>query len=65
MDVALLKYRIGAIKTPNSAQLWSNIGMCFFGKKRYIAAISCLKRALYLGKRATDDNCVNSECLFI
>eukprot|EP01061_Rhynchopus_euleeides_P047827 TRINITY_DN9864_c0_g4_i1.p2 TRINITY_DN9864_c0_g4~~TRINITY_DN9864_c0_g4_i1.p2 ORF type:complete len:424 (+),score=149.22 TRINITY_DN9864_c0_g4_i1:287-1558(+) len=48
MDVALTKYRIAAVQTPNSAQLWNNIGMCFFGKQYYIAAISCLKRALYL-----------------
>merc|ERR1712072_328796 len=24
------------------------IGMCFFGKSKYVAAIACLKRALYL-----------------
>ena len=24
--------------------------MCFFGKQRYVAAVSCLKRALYLGE---------------
>ena len=48
MDVALVKYRVAAVQTPNSAQLWNNIGMCFFGKKRYVAAIACLKRALYL-----------------
>mmetsp|Transcript_13463 Transcript_13463/g.31884 ORF Transcript_13463/g.31884 Transcript_13463/m.31884 type:complete len:179 (-) Transcript_13463:15-551(-) len=48
MDVALVKYRVAAVATPNSPQLWNNIGMCFFGKKRYIAAIACLKRALYL-----------------
>ncbi|KAJ9472868.1 Bardet-Biedl syndrome 4 protein-like protein [Diplonema papillatum] len=48
MDVALTKYRIAAVQTPNSAQLWNNVGMCFFGKQFYIAAISCLKRALYL-----------------
>ena len=43
--------RIAAVKTPNSAQLWNNIGMCFYGKSpqpRYIAAVACLKRALYL-----------------
>lgn len=49
MDVALIKYRIAAVQTPNSPQLWNNIGMCFFGKQRYIAAIACLKKALYLG----------------
>ena len=48
MDVALVKYRVAAVKTPNSAQLWNNIGMCFFGKHRFVAAIACLKRALYL-----------------
>lgn len=48
MDVALVKYRVAAVQTPNSAQLWNNVGMCFFGKQRFVAAISCLKRALYL-----------------
>lgn len=46
MDVALIKYRVAAVQTPNSAQLWNNIGMCFFGKQRYVAAIACLKKAL-------------------
>lgn len=75
MDVALIKYRVAAVQTPNSPQLWNNIGklmlplrhpyhdshrlyiqpviwpagMCFFGKQRYIAAIACLKKGLYLG----------------
>ena len=48
MDGALIKYRVAAVKTPNSAQLWNNVGMCFFGKRKYIASIACLKRALYL-----------------
>mmetsp|Transcript_40200 Transcript_40200/g.52928 ORF Transcript_40200/g.52928 Transcript_40200/m.52928 type:complete len:430 (+) Transcript_40200:133-1422(+) len=48
MDVALVKYRVAAIRSPNSAQLWNNIGMCFFGKGRYVASVACLKRALYL-----------------
>ena len=47
-DVALSKYRVAAVHTPNSAQLWNNIGMCFFGKKNMIAAISSLRRALSL-----------------
>jgi Tfp pilus assembly protein PilF len=33
---------------PESPQLWNNIGMCFFGKKKHVAAVSCLKRASYL-----------------
>jgi Bardet-Biedl syndrome 4 protein len=47
MDVALVKYRVASLETPNSAQLWNNIGMCFFGKGKYVAAVSCLKRANY------------------
>jgi hypothetical protein len=37
MDVALIKYRVAAVQTPNTSQLWNNIGMCFFGKQRYVA----------------------------
>ncbi|XP_020894361.1 Bardet-Biedl syndrome 4 protein [Exaiptasia diaphana] len=47
-DVALTKYRIAASKVPESPHLWNNIGMCFFGKQKYVAAISCLKRAAYM-----------------
>lgn len=47
-DVALIKYRVAVTQTPNSAQLWNNIGMCFFGKSKLIAAAACLKRAIYL-----------------
>ncbi|KAJ8302705.1 hypothetical protein KUTeg_019101 [Tegillarca granosa] len=47
-DVALNKYRIAAVSTPESPPLWNNVGMSFFGKKKYVAAISCLKRANYL-----------------
>lgn len=48
MDVALVKYRVAATQTPNSAQLWNNIGMCFFGKGKLVASVACLKRAVYL-----------------
>ena len=47
-DAALLKYRIAAVDNPDSAELWNNIGMWFFGKQKYVAAVACLKRALYL-----------------
>jgi tetratricopeptide (TPR) repeat protein len=43
MDVALIKYRVAAVQTPHSAQLWNNIGMCFFGKQRYSPKIKPLK----------------------
>ena len=47
-DVALSKYRIVYGRKPECAQVWNNIGMCFFSKKKFVAAISCLKRANYL-----------------
>lgn len=47
VEVALVKYRIAAVHTPHSAQLWNNIGMCFFSKQKYVAAIASLKKALY------------------
>jgi len=47
-DVALTKYHRASTKIPESPQLWNNIGMCFFGKGKYVASISCLKRAIYL-----------------
>ena len=40
-DVALTKYRIAAASVPESAPLWNNIGMCFFGKKKYVAVSLC------------------------
>jgi Bardet-Biedl syndrome 4 protein len=42
------RYRVMALLNPNSHHLWNNIGMCFYGKKKYIAAMVCLKKALYL-----------------
>lgn len=36
-DVALSKYRVVASTMPESPPLWNNIGMCFFGKKKYVA----------------------------
>jgi Bardet-Biedl syndrome 4 protein len=48
VDVALVKYRVAMLQTPNSPQLWNNIGMCFYGKGKYVAAVACLKRANYL-----------------
>ncbi|KAG5187948.1 Bardet-Biedl syndrome 4 [Tribonema minus] len=48
MDVALVKYRVAAVHAPNSAQLWNNVGMCFYGKGKLVAAVACLKRAQYL-----------------
>ena len=49
VDVALSKYRPAITNNPNSAQLWNNVGMCFFAKgTKIMAAVSCLRRAVYL-----------------
>jgi Bardet-Biedl syndrome 4 protein len=45
---ANLCFRTAAGEMPESPQVWKNIGRCFFGKKKHIAAVSCLKRAIYL-----------------
>ncbi|XP_026685375.1 Bardet-Biedl syndrome 4 protein homolog [Diaphorina citri] len=47
-EIALAKYKLAAQKLTESSSLWNNIGMCFFSKKKFVAAISCLKRAIYL-----------------
>ena len=36
-DVALSKYRVAANTIPESPHLWNNIGMCNFGKKKFVA----------------------------
>lgn len=36
-DVALTKYKVVACAVTESPPLWNNIGMCFFGKKKYVA----------------------------
>ncbi|CAL8072814.1 unnamed protein product [Orchesella dallaii] len=47
-DQALAKYKVVMQTMPDSASVWNNVGMCFFGKRKYVASISCLKRAYYL-----------------
>uniref|UniRef100_A0A915M6Y6 Bardet-Biedl syndrome 4 n=1 Tax=Meloidogyne javanica TaxID=6303 RepID=A0A915M6Y6_MELJA len=47
-DVALSKYKIVTADFDHSCAIWNNIGMCFFGKSKLIAALSCLHRANYL-----------------
>ncbi|ETO11294.1 hypothetical protein RFI_26086 [Reticulomyxa filosa] len=47
MDAALTKYRICATTNPFCAELWSNIGMCFHSKNKYLESVATLKKALY------------------
>ena len=35
--MAILKYKVAANQLPECAEMWNNIGMCFFGKKKYVA----------------------------
>ena len=48
LDSALQYYRIAALSMPSCHQLWNNVGALFFARKRHIAAVACLKRALFL-----------------
>lgn len=47
-DVALIKYRVAVAVSPETPEVWNNIGMCFFGQQKMVAAIACLKHARYL-----------------
>jgi Bardet-Biedl syndrome 4 protein len=38
----------GLAQAPGCAQLWSNVGLCFFAKQQPDAAAACLRKALYL-----------------
>jgi len=46
IDGALYRYKMANIF--ESPSLWNNIALCFSARKKYVAAVSCLKRALYL-----------------
>ena len=45
---AVIQYKISTITNPNSALIWNNLGLCFFAKNKFIAATTCLKKAIYL-----------------
>jgi len=45
---ALINYKLASISNPNSALVWNNLGLCFFARQKYIAAVTCLKKANYL-----------------
>ena len=48
MDIDSALYRYKATNVFESPSLWNNIALCFAIKKKFVAAVSCLKRALYL-----------------
>jgi Bardet-Biedl syndrome 4 protein len=47
-EQALIKYKLASFSNPNSPLVWNNIGLCFFAKQKFIAAVTCLKKAIYL-----------------
>jgi Bardet-Biedl syndrome 4 protein len=47
-ESALIKYKLASTSNPNSPLVWNNLGLCFFAKQKYVAAVTCLKRAIYL-----------------
>ncbi|XP_050093921.1 Bardet-Biedl syndrome 4 protein homolog [Anopheles aquasalis] len=48
IDGALNKYKRMPYLPDESCEVWSNIGLCFFKKQKFIAAISCLKKATWI-----------------
>ncbi|XP_053663936.1 Bardet-Biedl syndrome 4 protein homolog [Anopheles marshallii] len=48
IDGALNKYKRIPNLPAESSEVWSNIGLCFFKKQKFIAAISCLKKAVWV-----------------
>ncbi|CAG2167499.1 unnamed protein product [Oppiella nova] len=48
VDIDSALYRYKATNVFESPSLWNNIALCFAVKKKFVAAVSCLKRALYL-----------------
>lgn len=48
VEANMFCYRVAADKCDYNGSLWNNIGMCFLGKGKLVAAISCLRKANYL-----------------
>lgn len=48
MDFDSALYRYKQTNVFESPSLWNNIALCFGLRKKYVAAVSCLKRAIYL-----------------
>lgn len=40
MDGALNKYKLMDIESQKGAEIWNNVGLCFYKKKKYIAVCS-------------------------
>ncbi|KAH8300118.1 hypothetical protein KR044_010183 [Drosophila immigrans] len=48
VDGALGKYSQIADAEPEIAELWNNIGLCFFKKQKFIVAVSSLRKSIWI-----------------
>ncbi|XP_055837084.1 Bardet-Biedl syndrome 4 protein homolog [Episyrphus balteatus] len=48
VEGALGKYNQITGPELDSTEIWNNIGLCFFKKKKFIVAISCLRKSIWL-----------------
>lgn len=57
VDGALNKYKAIEASQLECAEIFSNIGLCFYKKKKLIAAIACLKKSIWMAP-------LNFSCLY-
>ncbi|XP_055708438.1 Bardet-Biedl syndrome 4 protein homolog [Phlebotomus papatasi] len=48
VDGALNKYKLLSDLDQEGSEIWSNIGLCFYKKQKLVAAIACLKKAVWI-----------------
>ncbi|GAB0094562.1 Bardet-Biedl syndrome 4 protein homolog [Sergentomyia squamirostris] len=48
IDGALNKYKLLSDLDQEGSEIWSNIGLCFYKKQKLVAAIACLKKAVWI-----------------
>lgn len=47
MDGALNKYKLIDAESQKGAEIWNNVGLCFYKKKKFIAVCWHYKRMFY------------------
>lgn len=48
VEGALDMYKVALSASPSSAQLWTNIGVCYAAMKNICAAVACLRKACFI-----------------
>ncbi|XP_057323630.1 Bardet-Biedl syndrome 4 protein isoform X2 [Microplitis mediator] len=64
-EIAISKFKVAAQSFPESFHLWNNIGVCLYEKRKFLAAISCLKRAHYFHPTTLSTACILGKVLII